>query len=218
MPAGFEAWGDHGYQQIDGNYRNLRLFDHGICSCDQASTSGAGIYIGAITVTRSAPVVAFRCSVYCVPQQVDLGNGSFSYRFLTKGAALVEYFVFSPDAPVTPGNSGLQVFNPAGQLVFDSSDKAMKVLDFYVGTGGNLRTYGPRIAICANFSTASRNTQISQGGSVRTVYSSSWMTRTPAENQVEHSLLEILRMNYNGGWPRSDSSLTSYIVVDVTGL
>lgn len=216
MPAGFRAWGDHGYAQIDGEYRNLRLLDHGICSCDVASTSGAGIYIGAITVSHSAPVVAFRCSVYCVPQQVDMGGGVFSYRFLTKGPALVEYFVFSPDAPVSPGNSGLRVFNAASQLVFDSNDKAMKVIDFYTVNVTLIRSYGRRIAVCANFSTASRNTQIS--GGTRIVYSSSYMTRTPDEDKTQHDLLQILNMPYSGGWPRSDSSATSYIIVDVTGL
>lgn len=217
MPAGFQAWGDHGYQQIDGNYRNLRLFDHGICSCDVASTTGANIYIGSITVSLSAPVVAFRCSAYCVPQQVDLGNGTFSYRFLTKGPAVVEYFVFSPDVPVSAGSNGLQVFNEGGQLVFDSNDKAMKVIDFYEVTVGVVRSYGPRIAVCANFSTASRNTQTG-GNGVRIVYSNSYMTRTPGENQTEHSLPEIVRMNYAGGWPRSDSSPTTYLILDVSGL
>ncbi|MDR5801213.1 hypothetical protein [Caballeronia sp. LZ001] len=134
---GLQVYNQSNVLQIDSTYKNLALRAKGSVAATTATAQGDWFYA---TVTVSAgvsPVMAFRCPVACYLRQTTIANGNITYLFLVKGnSQIVQYWIFDDPVQATrSGNYGLQVFNSAGSLVFDSRSKYMRVLDSVRGNG-----------------------------------------------------------------------------------
>jgi len=116
MPAGFYAQNpDSGTYVIDDTFRSLAVRATGTVTLD---ADGYG------SVTRAGPVspmLAIRCTTNtAVFGGTVFTGGSMNWNLRGTPGAVVTYYVF--DVPTAqPGNYGLQIYNAAGQLCFDSS-------------------------------------------------------------------------------------------------
>lgn len=115
MSAGLIIYNDAGKIQIDENYRNLLVQNSGTNGTPAAS----GI---------TYPLCALQCPDFAVAYTFTK-TSSVSYTVQKAGAGSHKWWVY--DLSSTPaGSAGLQVYNAAGALVYDSLRKAMKVVDY----------------------------------------------------------------------------------------
>lgn len=138
MAAGFQCWGSHGLAQIDGNYLNTSCIVHTFIAATSTDTpdvvNNTQFKAGAFTFYASNPFVAWRCPVPCAMLRLtNNGDGTYTAFFIVLGGgANIEIFVFD-QTPTVGSNNGLQVFNAAGVLVFDSNFAYTKIIDFWNG-------------------------------------------------------------------------------------
>lgn len=130
MAAGLTVYNTAGTIQIDENYRNMMVANSG--------TNGAP------TATNiSWPLCAIRSTSLVLA--FNLTNTSTATYTVWGGGTGYSWYVF--DLRVTPStNVGLQVFNPTGELIFDSGQKPMRIVDYLVFNNesewnGQTRTY-----------------------------------------------------------------------------
>lgn len=125
MPVGFRSIGDSGTVQIDTNYKNYSLASSGSLVL---SATGAvrGLWAATLTVTGTAPIVAFnRLRVHI--HKVVRSSSSWTYTFLgltspeLPNPAQFNYWVFDVGYSASGGNLGLRLFTETGQLAFDSN-------------------------------------------------------------------------------------------------
>lgn len=116
MAAGLTVYNTAGTIQIDENYRNMMVANSG--------TNGTP------TATNiSWPLCAIRSTSLVLAY--NLTNTSTASYTVWGGGAGYNWYVF--DLRVTPStNVGLQVFNGSGELIFDSGQKPMRIVDYFV--------------------------------------------------------------------------------------
>ena len=138
MPAGFQVFNDYNVIQIDADYRNYHLVRAGqfnTGSGDFANINMAGLTQNAIwaLIPQSYPGMS--------PHTGGFWNGQkwFQYWFAnTISAVNVQYYIFDLVNPIGGTRSGLEVYDAAGRLVFDSSGMSMRVAGtFWSASGGN---------------------------------------------------------------------------------
>jgi len=115
MPAGFQAWGDGNFVQVDENYRNMML-------------TRAGYYTGEFSVyAAQTSIIAYRpTDGATVKMEYQRWSGSTrEHRMSTNGGCYVYIFDFA--APQA-GGAGIEVFDGTGNLVFSSNNDYMKVV------------------------------------------------------------------------------------------
>lgn len=118
MTTGLQIVNDAGTILIDENYTNLALRLKGTVTLDSD-----GVALVAVAGLAS-PVVAVRCTT--AQAYGELGSGNTSLRIRGNPGASVTYYIF--DTPVGSGlHQGLQVFNAAGVLCFDSGRSYARV-------------------------------------------------------------------------------------------
>lgn len=121
MAFGFQSINSSGSVQIDDGYRNLRL----VASGTWPSPTNSDFLITFPTQTSTSPLIFFRPSA----DGVYVGNGGIdasSFMFAANGA--FDWQVYGLDNVVSAtGSHGLQVFNGAGQTVFDSRIKVPRI-------------------------------------------------------------------------------------------
>lgn len=119
MPAGFQSIGTSGSYQIDSNFTNLALDRSGQLSSQQymaGDTFNTRPTRVAVTLTEGE-ILAFSCTAAAA---VGTRTGNLSYIFVDAPAGtIVKYYIFKPG--YTSSTFGLQVYNEAGGLTFDSS-------------------------------------------------------------------------------------------------
>lgn len=131
MEAGLQIFNTTGNVQIDSKFKNLAVIQKGqvqLLGTDVEWTGGAKTKIN---VNGTNPILALQSTVRLRTRRVKEANGSYSFYFniaQNVQAPLVKYWIF--DEPTSIGNSGMQVFDGSGQLVFDSSRGYMKVVGF----------------------------------------------------------------------------------------
>lgn len=131
MEAGLQIYNTTGNVQIDSKFKNLAVIQKGevqLLGTDVEWTSGAKTKI---TVAGTNPLIAIQSTVRMRTRRLREANGSYSFYFnMSQNVSppKVKYWIF--DEPVSVGNFGLQVFDQASQLVFDSSREYMKVIGF----------------------------------------------------------------------------------------
>jgi hypothetical protein len=130
MTAGFQVINNAGSILIDENYVNLAMKSKG-----SGSTSGP-TGLNRLTVALSGlstPMVALASPVRFVGLKNFAADMS-SMLLQGEGSvtSAVNYYIF--DKPTSSGvNQGLQVFDAAGGLVFDSGNKYARVVDIFGG-------------------------------------------------------------------------------------
>lgn len=119
MSAGITVYNENHNIQIDGNYKNM---------CYSHSVSGTGTWELAVNQDL--------VYVMSPPQGVLVGVAPFAksdnepyYRFY--GSCTVH--VYSMNQSGGSNSSGLQIYNQAGELVFNSNKIQLKILDYVYG-------------------------------------------------------------------------------------
>lgn len=124
MTIGFESIGDAGTVQIDANFKNYSLASSGTLTLSPTGAVG-GLSTATLTVTGTAPLVAFNRLRVHIHKVVKSGS-TWTYTFLglttpaLPDPAQFNYYVFDVGYS-SSGNVGLQLFDSAGAVTFDSS-------------------------------------------------------------------------------------------------
>lgn len=124
MTAGIEVINDSGSLQIDGTYRNFSLLRSGsiIPSVDPNPGAGPSSRLAEVTFSPSAnELIAVACDDLFGPYWAKPGVQAFR----VVGTSPLRYYVFGVKS--SSDGYGLQVFNAAGTLTFDSSWKPFNV-------------------------------------------------------------------------------------------
>lgn len=118
MPAGLTIYNSFGTIQIDENYRNMMV-----------SNSGTN---GTPTATNiSWPLCALKSTSLSLAYTLT-STSSVSYTVVGGGSGY-NWYVFDLKSTVS-SNIGLQVYNQLGELVYDSAQKPMRIVDYVVFT------------------------------------------------------------------------------------
>jgi hypothetical protein len=129
MPAGFQIINDGGVVQVDQDFKNYALFSKTTISSwpsNWNSGTGASVYSASVSVPASGSYVIALVTDSTSYASVMYGGTVMAYRS-TSGLPSVTAYVFA--APGASGaSSGLQVFDAAGQVVFDAALKYMRVV------------------------------------------------------------------------------------------
>lgn len=132
MPAGLQVFNDSNTVQIDDEYSNLMFIRKGTLTLTDGGT------LDVVVTNRVSPKVAIRVtdnqasskSTACLYSVIDSGSTrTFRYRVeagIVGAVTTLEYFVFDRGTPVSSG-FGLQTFNSAGELIFDSGQKYLAI-------------------------------------------------------------------------------------------
>lgn len=151
MPAGLQIINDNGIVQIDGESLNPVLYSKGT-----TYTTGHGGTFESVPSVADIPIptglgdptfLAIRpgaSDAYACP----MGTSSGNQRFVTNMAigSAVEWWLFSRPAVVTSAGFGLDIFGPAGELVYSMGMKPMRIVQLkqFAGTWGETAVYnGP---------------------------------------------------------------------------
>lgn len=118
MPVGFQSINDSNVLQIDGRYKNLSLIRSGSVT----PTSGEA----SISINASAGEIL---AVSCTDKFTLYWSTSNEALIRINGStsAPVKYYVFGISSFTS--NYGLQVFDDAGQVVYDTGRKPFNVVD-----------------------------------------------------------------------------------------
>lgn len=129
MPAGLAVYLDDGSTiQIDETYVNLMLIGKYQVMPDRLITMGnPNVYDVTLTITNAInPIIAISTSVPAAHIGTKYSGSSVTYTFAGYSDTPFTVYVFD-DMQASPGAFGLQVFNENGKIVFDSSQKYLKV-------------------------------------------------------------------------------------------
>jgi hypothetical protein len=227
--AGLQAFNDSGVLQIDSTYRNMRLAEKGVLQTGpRAPLNSPQLLWGSNLISLPLPssVLAWRCPARCTLVTYTPVPGVAQYGFFTESASVVEWWRFDVSPPAA-SNFGIQVFNSAAELVFDSGDVSAKVLDVFESSiaptpppynvEGIPRTYsGKKIAVVQN-NAAGLLTGFagSPGGIMRMAYTA----RMPDDATVviDYYMVEF-RTQAPPFFGTRTTSHPNYMVMDVTGL
>lgn len=153
MGAGFQVFNDSNFLQIDADYSNHEFVTKGTYSIGPSNLANGGSNIGSTTVTVAGrnPVIALNSSSLCYASLQSQSGGVFTFYIYNGENTTVsgEYFIFDTASDASAGNTGMQIFNAAGKLVFDSNKKYMKVLDYFDSTvvsEDQTRSYAKKVA------------------------------------------------------------------------
>jgi hypothetical protein len=139
MAAGLQIFNDSGFVQIDANYLNMELKQRGNFSLPGNGT-GAQKRID-IQFAGESPIIAINCSDYCFPFVSGRNGNTTTFSIYNSSANNVsgEFYIFDNSNNNSLSDSGFQVFNEQGRLVFDAGKLYMRVLDnFSVESSGRL--------------------------------------------------------------------------------
>lgn len=138
MTAGLQVWNSGGFVQIDDTYRNLVFIQ-------KFSFTTAGDHSFSVT-GRTSPVAVFStadANGVSVRQVTNPSAGSFTWRV----NGITDVYIFDVPPPASLHGQGLQVFDAAGNLAFDSNFTPLKMVDYVrVRPTPNLVTYPTQTA------------------------------------------------------------------------
>ena len=134
MPVGFQSINSaNGSYQIDGNYLNPSLLRKGNVASVYDSTYKRGT--ASIAVAPNELIAVATSVGYCA---IVTRNASFVevHTDLAVSGTIINYWIFGFQSGAA-NNFGMQVFNPAGQLIFDALHKHLSVVQKLSGGGGS---------------------------------------------------------------------------------
>lgn len=146
MEAGFIIYGDSGTVQIDDTYPNLALLKKGTATLTDTGNEFTQSRSALITVTGETPMIAWTSNFPVFLAMVSKSGSTYTFRLMSTNAYdgySFTYYVF--DRPVDSGStSGVQVFDSAGRLTFDSGRKYLRVMgvgNHDINTSGTVSSY-----------------------------------------------------------------------------
>jgi hypothetical protein len=144
MAAGFQSFNDSGNVQIDADYSNYVMVAKGTAVSGPRSDAGFGADISS---GKKNSIIAIRSGAFAAVFNSLDSAGNVVHRVLTEtNGASFEYWIFSAD-PAPAANSGIEIYNAAGQRVFQGIAPYLRLLGFYnvpvnAGTNGSVSTPG----------------------------------------------------------------------------
>lgn len=230
MPAGIRIRNDAGAIQIDETYVNFVLVGKGSTTIATTyfaagGTAGRTVYRTDITVTgRTAPLLAIKSSQAVVVEKVTVSGGSWTWRVLANATTSIDWYCFDL-APVEETDTfGLAVFNAAGDPVFHSSQKPLRIaaaFGYGDGDGFYIDTV-PAVSLTAGRAYAA--IQLAMGGGEWVQEESpaeqkgNWYSGSEAgTGQVRYArVLTALSNSGNSGGSVIEYKEGSFLAVDVT--
>jgi len=139
MPTGLRILNDNGDIVIDEEYRSFVLKQKGSATMGSTDIGGtATIYTVNIVVTNcTTPMLALKSANYVSVLGTSISGQTYTFTVASNVASFsFDWYVF--DVATLPAETfGFAVYNSTGQLVFHSSNKAMRVVrSDDAGTGG----------------------------------------------------------------------------------
>ena len=222
MAAGLQIFSQNGdVLQIDSDYRNL-VFDGSFTVAIPAAPSGLSSTIVNVDADR---LYAYRTES---PDGVVVAMYPQAGRLVFVGgysAATVRVYRFRKDGGAPAGNSGLEVFDPAGSLVFSSNFKYLRVLDFIAYSSFSMtgaafsRSYPVRPAVLIG--TLGASGRISNRGDGMWLWLQRFSTFHFNANSLAFSPTGIAASDEgegSHGYSDYQSNASSALVIDVSGL
>lgn len=220
MGAGFQVFNDSGNIQIDADYSNYVLTGKG------TSTTGAGSEFtgnyAAIGSGKKNSIIAIRSSTFAyVFNKLDSSGNVVHYVFTFGGAASFDWWVFAADPPA-PTNSGFEVYNAQGQVVFSANGKYLKLLRFdtvavAAGTSGSVSTPGKNPAwVSASFCALLEGVTVAVPGGVQSQGILRTLMGRSVSGGIEYKSDTIYTFGSNRG--TSDNAYASFMTIDVDNL
>jgi len=137
MTVGFEARNNDRYLLIDGTFRNLVYVASGTATTDtvQDQFSVKTINLNGLT---GYPVVAVQSETggYAVVRSYSNGAAVVDFVLLGGTGTSCRYFVYALPTAAPSNFVGLEIYNTAGQLVFSSAYRYMRVVGTVSGHAG----------------------------------------------------------------------------------
>lgn len=214
MPAGLLIYNEDNFLQIDSKYQNLFFAGKDTVTC---STTEGTLKRGDVTVVGKCPVLAFRPNVNTQVRLVSKSGDDWTYRVYihpNTTSPTLEFWVFDLLPPSAPSSgAGLLIYSETGDLVFNSAEKPMKIVEAWSGSfsGTTTLSYAHPIVVLS-IGTADVFAQISSYP-----VQSGWlinMFKCPTSDSVEFVMQGIGTVPVPGGSVGS----RSYFVVDATHL
>ncbi|SEG59261.1 hypothetical protein [Bosea lathyri] len=130
MSAGLQIINDAGTVQIDETYKNLCFRERRAISLSHS----AGNAYHDIVITGRTVLVAMQSQYYApflLSTQFDGTNWTYRWGFTFLGAGYpssgTAYLWIFDDAPPNPDSFGFEVYDAAGELIFQSNAKVLKI-------------------------------------------------------------------------------------------
>lgn len=143
MPTGLKVIGSHGVAQIDETNKNFVVVASGSKSSGDWGVAGVSNFVQIVVTNAVNPVIAFRCTEQVALGYTSISGSTWTITLLTNIPAALSYWVFDESPATNPGNFGLEIYNAAGQRVYHSEQKPLRV----VGTGAGTYASGPTYAV-----------------------------------------------------------------------
>jgi hypothetical protein len=242
MEAGLQVFNTSNIIQVDALYKNYRLLSHGFVTITYANSDmnpNTAYVEGIVTVSGAQnPMIALSVNVNIRSWREQVSADTFRFRFTVDALGTTprpfdaEYYVYDapPPAPTSTG-FGLQVYNPSGQVVYDSVFGYMRVLGViaqnatfpYIGAGVETSFVysGYKVAVVAcQQAIKILNTDISVGGGGETVPGFEFYSLTPrVSNGNTVVTLDRLVNSQVGSAVAMVTRPQSYLlVIDVSGI
>ena len=143
--AGIQVTGEGGNLQIDDTFFNYRLVSQGAKSLAAFSFNDNAIPAGnTVSYSGINPIIMFKTSsIYVAIASKEVSGSTHTWTLASDAAGICNYVIFDT-APPVGGNSGLQLFNESGTLVFDSSSQLLRISGVVSGASATMpagRTY-----------------------------------------------------------------------------
>jgi hypothetical protein len=124
---GITITGQHGFTQIDSNFKNLAFRQKATLTFNNSTHEASFTWSNGVT-----PLVCWRGSTPAALMRVDQSGSSFTYTFRKPVGASgsVEYFLFDTAAQAAT-SFGLNIYAPDGSVAFAGDLRYPKILGVY---------------------------------------------------------------------------------------
>lgn len=197
MPAGFQIVNSSGVVQVDENYVNLGLVAKGTITIPAGGIGGLAAP-AQISFTGVSPILCIRpVNTFAFIRSVTKSGSTYAYTvnggFATSGnssplAETFNWYIFDRMSQIGTTNYGIQIYNAAGEITFNSSANPMRVAA--VGQIPN-----------ASLATAPATVSASQSGTYAACISNGRLDTAVASTQppVSWVIKEGIKINSTGG-------------------
>jgi hypothetical protein len=240
MPAGVQVFNTFGTLQLSDMFANFHCTDKGTATASSKYNNvfgqqlGYTIQVAVPNRTGYAPIFAIRSNsvpvVVLGVSPLDTATNTWKFwvcsSYNEANPPTFEWFAFNPiTGPV--GNYGLQVWDAAGNLTYDSSAKLLKIEYKVSGTyggGGNGLTdafpVGPKYAVADLQHTSWYSPPVQTGGigDAWSTFSFAGLIKTIATGfELTHPQYMLTRQSMYPGAGGGYSYPYAYLLLDVTG-
>jgi hypothetical protein len=148
MPtAGIQVWNQNDFLQIDQNYKNYLMYETRAISCNTQVSNAC--YADVDLPYGVDAFIGYVDSDFACHSVLSVSGSTVRYRFFKIGGPGTINIVVFRVSPPSGSTYGMQVFNAAGELVFDALMPYMRIVDFIQGenVAGVNFDYGRRVAV-----------------------------------------------------------------------